>query len=213
MEVEYFDSNLTGSNHVFSLNLEDMKIQQVSQGDGNYSNPVESNGTLVFMAEEYGVFGVKRQSADKMAQSKWPNLQNKDLQALSAVVSKLKQETKADFETDLLKVREQQKVGIPTMEVSPLGAPFERAGFELGFLEDKRRKVVETGILTIENNANEVKKNTKDISNSEFTNGIKSQKIENENLSEPREFSENRQSSPLQKLWDKASPSISIIME
>ena len=71
------------------------------------------------MAEEYGVFGVKRQSADKSS-SKWPNLQNKDLQALSAVVSKLKQETKADFETDLLKVREQQKVGIPTMEVSPL---------------------------------------------------------------------------------------------
>lgn len=206
----FFDSNLTGSNHVFSLNLEDMKIQQVSQGDGNYSNPVESNGTLVFMAEEYGVFGVKRQAADKVAQSKWPNLQNKDLQALSAVVSKLKQETKADFETDLLKVREQQKVGIPAMEVSQLGAPFERAGFELGFLEDKRRKVVETGILTIENNTNEVKKNSKEISNSEFTNGIKSQKIENENLSEPREFSENRQSSPLQKLWDKASPSISI---
>ena len=97
-------------------------------------------------------------------------------------------------------------MGIPAMGIST-GAPFERAGFG-GFLEDKRRKVVETGILTIENNANEVKEH-KDISNSEFTNGIKSQKIENENLSEPREFSENRQSSPLQSFGIK-TPSISI---
>ena len=172
----FFDSNLNGSNHIFSLNLKDMKIQQVSQGDGTYSNPVESNGVLVFMAEEYGVFGVKKQAADKVAQSKWPQLQSKELQALSVVVNKLKQDTKADFEKDLLKVREQKKAEIPTMNVSPLGASFERAGFELGFLEEKNRKVVETGILT---NQEGLDKAGRD-STSKFNNEIESQETEND---------------------------------
>ena len=204
----FFDSNMRGSNHIFSLNIENMKIQQVSQGDGKYSNPVESKGILVYMAEEYGVFGVKKQSSDQKAQSNWPHLQSKELQALSEVVNKLKQETKADFEKDLLKVRKQQETVIPTVEVSNLGAPFERAGFELGFLEEKKRKIVEKGILTnqsILDKSTDSDQNTKHQSLREQA-GDFSQEL----LPEPRTLKSNLNSSPLQKLWDQASASIAI---
>ena len=211
----FFDSNLNGSNHIFSLALDDMKIQQVSQGDGNYSNPIESKGVLVFLAEEYGVFGVKKQAADKVAQSKWPRLQSKELQALSAVVNKLKQETKADFEKDLLKVREQKQVEIPSMKVSPLGAPFERAGFELGFLEEKKPKILETGILTKGKGLSQVVQHASDANlKKKFSPRRLSKQIERDfdthKPSSVTEYKKNKESSPLEKLWDQASPSVGI---